>query len=147
MGMKTTILEPDEKQEVKYYSSISQHKNKLSVIQQHEYVPISYDSIDAITCRKGIISHREVVTDGDDIGFNFAVCECKYVNNEYITYDDYGVTKKKLPKWFGDGFYDDFTDTRSYLNTDAGSLGYADVVTLRIGTKYALANKTLKSDD
>lgn len=141
-----TILEPDEKPEVEYYSSISQHKNKLSVIQHNEFVPIAYDAIDAITC-EGIISHREIVTDGDDIGYNFKVNECKFVSTGYLTYDDYGTHIKQLPEWFGKGTYKEFTDVRSYLNDDTGALGHKHVTTLRIGTRYALAHKTLRADD
>ena len=144
MGFRT--LEPDEKPQVQYYSSISQHKNKLHVLEHGELVPITFDAIDYIGCEH-IESHIATLTDGDDIGFEFPVDEKTYCSSLYATYDASGTRIKKLPCWFGEGYYEEYFDERSFLNADNGSLGITNRETLRIGMDYALADKTLPSED
>ena len=144
--MSIPILEPNDNPKVHYHSSISQHKNKLSVIQQGEWIPISYDAMDAITC-DGIIHHPEIVTDGDDIGFNYNVAEAHFFTNQYIYHDEHHTEIKELPEWFGKGLYEDFIDADSYINADNGALGSTNRYTLRIGTRYALAEETLKPEE
>ena len=91
--MGITVLLSDERPAVKYRSSISQHKNKLSVVQRGEWVPISFDVLDWIS-EDGIKTHRAIVTDGDDIGFNYSVAEEQMLTDYYITHnydiDEYG---------------------------------------------------------
>ena len=141
------VLEPDEKPEVFYHSSISQHKNKLSVMQRGEWVPISYDVLDYINCETGIGSHEAIVTDGDDIGFNFPVGSETLLSDTYLTADYQRLVQKDLPIWFGTGTYDAYEQGRAYVNSDCESLGRRYAQDLRIGLNYALALKTLEADD
>ena len=72
--MSIQWLEPDEKPEVFWHSSISQKKNTLSVLVRGEWLPISFDSLDYIECSndsetKGCgklhpVSHKAILTDG-----------------------------------------------------------------------------------
>lgn len=142
-----SVLEPDEQPEVFYHSSISQHKNKLSVMQRGEWVPISFDVLDWINCETGIKSHRAVVTDGDDIGFDFPVGSETLLSDTYLTGDYEGIVTKELPAWFGTGEYQEYVLARDYVNSDCGSLGHRTAQTYRIGLNYALATKTLEADD
>lgn len=141
------VLEPDEKPEVFYHSSISQHENKLSVMQRGEWVPISFDVLDYINCETGIGTHRAIVTDGDDIGFNFPVGTERLLSDTYLTGDFQGLVTEELPAWFGTGEYQKFVTARDYVNSDCESLGHRTSQDLRIGLNYALAKKTLEADD
>ena len=141
------MLEPDEKPDVFYHSSISQHKNKLSVIQRGEWIPISFDSLDWINCETGAHSHLATVTDGDDIGFDFRVGEEVLLSDTYLTGDFEGLVTKELPAWFGTGEYQEYVKARDYVNSDCESLGHRTSQTLRIGLNYALAKNTLKADE
>lgn len=142
-----SILTADEKPEVFYHSSISQHKNKLSVMQRGEWVPISFDVLDYINCETGIGTHRAIVTDGDDIGFNFPVGAERLLSDTYLTGDFQGLVTEELPAWFGTGEYQKFVTARDYVNSDCESLGHRTSQDLRIGLNYALALKTLEADD
>lgn len=145
-SVTASLLEPDEKPEVFYHSSINQHKNKLSVLRGGEIVPISFDAIDYIDCNH-VETHVATLTDGDDIGFSFPVDEQVLYSDVYATYDTQGVRQEKLRTWFGEGVYDKYFEERSFLNADNGSLGVKNKETLRIGLNYALANKTLEPDE
>lgn len=144
--LETDILEPDETYSVKYHSSISQHRNKLSVLQGGEWVPLSYDSLDYISC-DGIESHRETVSDTADIGYDFSVCETKYYTDQYVYHDDEHVEIRKLDTWFGAGEYQAYVKDHKFINADNGSLGARTSNIARIGTAYALADETLEPDD
>lgn len=140
------ILEPSEEQAVKYYSSISQHKNKLSVLIRGEWVPISFDVLDYIDC-ECIKSHTAIVTDGDDIGFNYPVGECHLYIDQYIYHDEYGAELRTLPKWYGEGVYTQMLSGDAFINSDTNSLGVSNDYRLRVGLNYALADKTLPAVD
>lgn len=140
-------LEPDEKPEVFYHSSISQHKNKLSVMQRGEWVPISFDVLDYINCETGIGAHKAIVTDGDDIGFDFPTGSETLLSDMYLTGDLQTLVTEELPTWFGTGEYQKWVEARGYVNSDRDSLGHRTAQGLRIGLNYALARKTLEADD
>lgn len=140
------LLLPEEKPEVFYHSSISQHQNKFSVYQRGEWVPISYDVLDYIGCDH-VESHRAIMTDGDDVGFEFDVNEMTYYTDNYLVYDTQGVRAEKLQHWFGEGTYEKHYTELDFLNADNGSLGVTNAQTLRIGLDYALAEKTLPADE
>lgn len=142
----TDILEPDETYTVKYRSSISQHREKLSVLQGGEWVPLSYDALDYISC-DGIGSHRETVSDTADIGYDFSVRETKYYTDKYIYHDDQHIELRTMDSWFGAGQYEAYVNDHKLINTDDGSLGLRTVSSARIGTAYALADETLEPDD
>lgn len=145
-GTAGSLLLADENPEVFYRSSIAQHENKLSVMQRGEWVPLSYDVLDYIDCDK-VASHKAVVTDGDDIGYDFKVEERVYYTDKYIYHDREETVLKELPHWFGEGFYEAFVDETPFVNADNGALGIKTKRTLRVGTPYALAIRTLEPDD
>lgn len=149
-------LEPDEKPEVFWKSSISQKKSTLSVLVRGEWVPIAFDSLDYITCdsdgfsdcnKYRPVSHCAIVTDGDDIGYDFNVGQCNFLSEKYVSHDHKEVVKKQLPIWFGSGEYEEHVDTRALINGDFDALGSVSYGKLRIGLAYALAKHTLPSDD
>lgn len=140
------ILEPVDNPQVRYYSSISQHSNKLHVVKGGELVPISYDVLDYIECDK-VHSHRAIVAHGEDIGYNYDVKECCFYTDQYIYHDNQRTELRTLPHWFGEGFYEVANNEFDFINADNGSLGERNKYTLRIGTRYAKADKTLKAVD
>ena len=153
-------LEPDEKPEVFWRSSISQEKHTLSVLKRGEWVPISFDSLDYITCenKEGCcgktkcnqlkaVSHCAILTDKPDIGYRFGVGNCRYLSATLLTHDHAEVVTKALPVWMGEGTYESYVDTRAFVNSDNAALGLTQDIRLRVGTAYALAKRTLQSDD
>lgn len=147
-------LEPDEKPEVFWHSSISQDKHTLSVLKRGEWIPISFDSLDYITCDEkagkcgGLkaVSHGAILTDGEDIGYHFGVGECSYLSSSILTHDHTGVITKALPACMGEGFYEAYVDNEAFVNDDDEALGVINRTDLRVGTAYALARKTLKAE-
>lgn len=144
--MRMNLLEPDENPEVFYHSSITQHKNKLSVYKGGEWLPISYDVIDYIDCKR-VVSHRAIVTDKPDIGYEFPVNEWHMVSDTYLTGDFTGTKQVKLDPWFGEGYYEKYVKERVYLNAKCSSLGIRNEDKYRVGLNYALAKRTLKAED
>ncbi len=153
-------LEPDEKPEVFWHSSISQEKHTFSVLKRGEWVPISFDSLDYITCENKEeycgkkkcnqlkpVSHCAILTDKPDIGYVYGVKDCRYLSSVLLTSDHIGVVTKALPVWMGQGTYQEYVKTRAYTESDNAALGFVHDVNLRVGTAYALANRTLPADD
>jgi hypothetical protein len=148
-------LEPDEKPEVFWHSSISQEKHTLSVMKRGEWVPISFDSLDYIKCNEtdGVcgglkaVSHCAIVTDKPDIGYKYKVGDCKYLSKVVLTSDHFGVVTKALPAWMGEGTYEAYESNRAFVNSDCASLGIIQETNLRVGTAYALARHTLPAED
>ena len=138
------VLEACDNPVVKYNSSISQHSNTLCVLIRGEWCPISFDVLDYIDCEEAK-SHRAIVTDGDDIGFNFPVGECCLVNNEYVYHDGDRKELRTLPEWFGAGMYEAYIKKDTFTNFDNTALGTTQEYRLRIGLNYALADRTLPS--
>ena len=148
-------LEPDEKPEVFWKSSISQEKHTLSVLKRGEWVPLAFKSIDYITCDDKnefcnglkIVSHCAIVTDKPDNGYRYGVKNCRYLSQTYLTHDHSGTVRKALPAWMGKGEYEAYVSNRAFVNGSCESLGIAQDVNLRVGTAYVEAKKTLKADD
>lgn len=143
---RARLLTAEEKPDVFWHSSISQHKNMLSVMQRGEWVPISYDVLDYIACDR-VACHPAIVTDGDDIGFDFSVAEQTFFTDKYIYHDEYGTELRELPHWFGEGMYEAFYHNSSFVNSDESALGERTKETRRVGLSYALAKKTLEADE
>ena len=141
-----TVLTSDDDIRVTYRSSISQFKNTLSVSQRGEWVPLSYDVLDYLGC-DGAKSHRAVVTDGDDIGYQFNVAEQVCYTDKYVYHDKDMVELRELPHWFGEGFYEAHIHEASLINSDTESLGNRGKHVSRVGLSYALATETLEADD
>ena len=143
-GMSVLVSDDDIK--VKYHSSISQFKNTLSVSECGEWVPLSYDVLDYIGCDR-VKSHRAVVTDGDDIGYQFDVAEQVCYTDKYVYHDRDTVELRELPHWFGEGYYEAHVHEAALVNSDDESLGNRGKRITRIGLSYALATETLEPDD
>lgn len=113
-------------------------------MKKGEWLPISYDVLDYITCKKAA-SHKAIVTDGDDIAFDFDVSTCTFYTDQYVYHDKNKTEIRALPHWFGEGFYRAHIDSKAFINTDYESLGVRNRYDLRIGLSYALADETLKA--
>ena len=148
-------LEPDEKPEVFWHSSISQEKHTLSVLKRGEWVHIAFDSLDYITCDQDAglcgklkaVSHRAILTDKPDIGYRYCVKECSYLSKTLVTNDHVGVVTKALPVCMGKGEYQAYVNNRAFVNSDNEAIGVVQDINLRIGTAYALAKRTLPADE
>lgn len=127
-------------------SSISQHRGILSVIVGGEVCPLVSDYIDAIKCGK-IYSHKIAITDQPGIGYTFPVGTCRYLSELYVTGDQDEIVKKKLPEWFGAGFYDERVRRKVFLNADNGALGTVNESIRRVGKDYVVAKDLLKAVD
>ena len=141
-----SVLTSDDDIRVTYRSSISQFKGTLSVSQRGEWVPLSYDVLDYLGC-DGTKSHRAVVTDGDDIGYQFNVAEQVCYTDKYVYHDRDTVELRELPHWFGEGFYEAYVHEAALINSDTESLGSRSKQVSRVGLSYALAAETLEPDD
>lgn len=141
--MHHNILEPTEKSDLVKKSSISQHKNKLSVIKGAEYVPIAFDTLDYIDCDRAV-SHPTILAIDDDLGYFYPVSECKFYTDNYVYHDGDRVELKTLPHWFGEGLYQESVKKYSFTNADNGALGTHNEQTLRIGEDYVTTKETLR---
>lgn len=142
--MSIPILSAVSDQKVYRHSSITQHKNTLSVLKKGEWLPLVCDHLDYIDCGR-VVSHKVAVTDGEDIGYTYGVKECKYWTDNYLMGNNGYTTTSALPTWFGIGYYDDYKDSNVIINSDDESLGQHNELTLRVGTSYCLAEETLKA--
>lgn len=142
--MAIPLLEPVEKPDVRYHSSISQHRGTFSVMKKGEWLPISFDSLDYIDCKK-VVDHPAILSWGGDLGFNFGVDECVYYTDKYVYHDHKDTVVEPLQEWFGMGNYKKHIDRPAFINADNGSLGEHEEVTLRVGLSYAKADKTLEA--
>ena len=139
------ILTASDDHSAKYKSSISQKRDHfLSVYVQGKWVPISFDSLDYIYC-ECVESHPAVISDGDDIGFDFPVQQCTFYTDQYVYHDEHTVELRALPHWFGEGYYQKAIDKDALVNSDTNSLGTRNKYTLNIGLDYAEADDTLEA--
>lgn len=144
--MPTVFLDEADEYDIKRYSSIDQYGAFLSVKKGGVNIPLRFDKLDWINC-DGIKTHPVIISDGTDIGYNFPVREYTYFTDNYLVADRKEVVVKKLPHWFGTGWYEKALNEKIFTNADNGSLGNRDKVTLRVGLDYILADDTLDSAD
>lgn len=136
------ILEPVDNPQVKYHSSISQHKHTLCVMKKGEWCPIVFDSIDWIDC-DSVKSHLAGLTDEFNIGYDYPVKECQ-IKTVYPVYHDKNQTvRRALPEYYGSGYYDEVLTGQAFINADNGALGSANDIKLRIGLNYAISDDIL----
>ena len=134
----------DDDKSVKYHSSTSQYKDQpLAVYRGGRWQLISFDSLDYIYCDK-VISHRAVVTDGNDIGYHFPVGQMVIYNDKYVYHDNKTTELRVLPHWFGEGYYLESINKYGFVNSDTNSLGTRNRYDLSVGLDYALADDTLE---
>ena len=141
------ILYNSDDSQVEKKSSIVQHKDKLSVVSQGEYLPISFDVLETVGC-EGVKSHRAILSlNSDDIGYTYPVAECRLIKDEIVYFDERGEITKKLPAWYGAGEYQAFNDDLVFANADNGALGVRNNITLRMGLDYYQAKQTLPATE
>lgn len=144
--MKITYLNDADQTDTHRHSSIDQYGGFLSVKKGGVNVPIRFDSLDWINC-EGIKTHPIIISDGTDIGFNFPVGHYTYITDDYILMDRKEVVVRKMPEWFGKGWYEKALNEKVFTNFDNGSLGMRNKVNLRIGLDYVLTDEILDDSD
>lgn len=143
------VLYADETpSKVNRHSSVDQYGGIfLCVIKGGRQVPISFDTLDYIDCGKPVY-HKSIVSNGNDIGYHFNSKKCTYVDNNYIYVDENGATvTKQLPKWFGEGTYEEVRNNPAYITADTNSLGTSNIQDFTVGLAYTLADETIESED
>lgn len=144
--MKVEYLNDADENNIHRHSSVNQYGGFLAVKKGGVNIPLRFDSLDWIDC-EGIKTHPIIVSDGTDIGYNFPVGHYTYFTDDYLIMDRKEVTIQKLPKWYGEGWYEKALNEKVFTNFDDGSLGVRNRVDLRIGLDYATADEYLDSAD
>ena len=144
--MATEYLNDADETNIHRHSSVNQYGNFLAVQKGGVNIPLRFDKLDWINC-DGIKTHSVIISDGDDIGYHFPVGHYTYFTDDYLIMDRNEVVVKKLPKWYGEGWYEKALNEKVFTNFDGASLGERNRVDLRIGLDYILADETLDSAD
>lgn len=144
--MKVDYLNDADEANIHRHSSANQYGNFLAVQKGGVNIPLRFDSLDWINC-EGIKTHPVIVSDGNDIGYHFPVGHYTYFTDTYLIMDRNEVVVKQLPKWFGDGWYEQYLNEKTFTNFDGCSLGERNRVDLRIGLEYVLADEILDDSD
>ena len=143
---ETVYLDDADEYDIRRYSSIDQYANFLSVLKGGKAVPIRFDKLDWINC-DGLHTHPVIVSDGTDLGFNFPIGHYTYFTDNYLVMDRKEVIIKKLPEWFGKGWYEKALNEKSITNFDGHSLGERTRVNLMIGQDYIKSDEVLDDSD
>ena len=144
--MATEYLNDADETNIHRHSSVNQYGNFLAVQKGGVNIPLRFDKLDWINC-DGIKTHSVIISDGDDIGYHFPVGHYTYFTDDYLIMDRNEVVVKKLPKWYGEGWYEKALNEKVFTNFDGASLGERNRVDLRVGLDYILADETLDSAD
>lgn len=144
--MKIEYLNDADEYDVRRHSSIDQYGAFLSVKKGGVNIPLRFDSLDWIDC-DGIKTHPVIISDGSDIGFNYPIGHYTYFTDTYLIVDRNEVVVKKLPEWYGAGWYEKALREKNFINFDDSSLGERNRVDLRIGKDYVKADEMLDSVD
>lgn len=125
-------------------SSISQAKStKLSVGNGvGQYFPVVFDHLDYIDCGK-VVSHRTTISTSNELDYEYPIQECTYYTDEYVYVDEHGSELRKLPHWFGEGFYQAYVNRNAFVNFDDQAFGTRNKQTLQSGLSYVIANDDL----
>lgn len=137
-------LEVADEHNVDIKSSISQAKDtKFSVSNGvGGYLPIVSDKLDYINCDE-VKSHRIIMSLTDELDYQYPVDECIYWTDEYIYSDGTRTELRTLPHWAGEGFFQKYVDTNSFIISDKETLGTRNKQKVQIGLSYASARITL----
>lgn len=144
--MAIEYLNDADETDIHRHSSVDQYGAFLSVKKGGVNIPLRFDSLDWINC-EGIKTHPIIVSDGTDLGFNFPVGHYTYFTDTYLIMDHKEVVVKKLPEWFGTGWFEKALNKKMFTNFDDGSLGERNRVDLRIGLDYVSADNVLDDSD
>lgn len=125
-------------------SSVSQARDtKLSLSNGiGQFIPIVFDNLDYIDCDR-VVSHKVMVSDSDELAFEYPVKECTYFSDKYIYVDEKGTELRELPEWFGAGFYRANVDRDNFINFDGHAFGNRNRQTLQTGLHYVEATDSL----
>lgn len=126
-------------------SSISQARDtKLSLSNGiGQFIPIVFDNLDYIDCDK-VASHKVMISDSDELAFEYPVKECTYYSDTYVYVDENGTELKELPEWFGAGFYRAAVDRNDFVNFDTEAFGTRNIEKLQGGLHYTIASDDLQ---
>ena len=144
--MKMNYLNDSDHDDIRRYSSIDQYVNFLAALKGGKELPIRFDNLDWINC-DGVKTHPIIVSFGDDIGYNFPIGHYTYFTDTYVIMDRKGTEVRKLPHWFGEGWYEKAINDKVFTNFDGSSLGERNVHYRRIGLDYILTDKVLEDSD
>lgn len=144
--MKVTYLNDADQTDTHRHSSINQYGAFISVKKGGVNIPLRFDSLDWINC-EGIKTHPVIISDGNDLGYNFPVGHYTYFTDTYLIMDRKEVVVKELPKWYGEGWYEKALNEKVFTNFDDASLGMRNRVDLRIGKDFVLTDKILDDSD
>lgn len=144
--MKIDYLNDADENDIHRHSSVDQYGAFLSVKKGGVNIPLRFDSLDWINC-EGIKTHPIIVSDGTDLGFHFPVGHYTYFTDTYLIMDHKEVVVKKLPEWYGTGWYEKALNKKMFTNFDDGSLGERNRVDLRIGLDYVTVDEVLDDSD
>lgn len=138
------FLEIADEQRTITKSSISQARGTaLSTTNGiGQFFPIVFDSLDYIDCDK-VKSHPIIVTDTNELGYDYPVKECNYYTDQYIYTDDVKTEMRALPHWFGEGLYKAYVNKNTLTNFDGEAFGTRNEITTQSGLHYVTATKTL----
>jgi hypothetical protein len=92
--MKLEYLNDADEYTVKRHSSIDQYKSFLSVKKGGVNVPLRFDKLDFINC-DGMKTHQVIISEGNDLGFNFPVGHYTFFTDTYLIGDRKEVVVKK----------------------------------------------------
>lgn len=144
--MKVEYLSDADETNIHRHSSVNQYGNFFSVKKGGVNIPIRFDTLDWINC-EGIKTHSTILSDGNDIGFNFPVGHYTYFTDTYLVMDRKEVVVRKMPEWFGKGWYEKALNEKILTNFDGSSLGVRNKVDLMVGLDYIIADEFLDSAD
>lgn len=144
--MKLEYLNDADEVNIHRHSSANQYGNFLAVKKGGINIPLRFDKLDWISC-DGVKTHSVIISDGDDIGYNFPVGHYTYFTDTYLIMDRDKVVVKQLPKWYGEGWYEKSLRDKTFTNFDGSSLGERNRVDLTIGLDYILTDEMLDNAD
>lgn len=125
-------------------SSISQHRDLLSLLHKGEWCPIVFKIIDGVECGH-IKYHKVALALKPNLNYTFPVGTCHYVKDKYVLSDQDEIKLKKLPAFYGNGLYETHERKEVFVNIGDKALGFREKKTLRVGKDYVRAKKILKA--
>lgn len=144
--MKIEYLNDADEYNVRRRSSVDQYGSFLSVKKGGVNIPLRFDSLDWINC-DGIKTHPIIVSDGNDLGFNFPIGHYTFFSDTYLLGDRKEVVVEKLPEWYGTGWYEKALNEKVFTNFDGASLGERNRVGLMIGLDFVAGDEVLDDAD
>lgn len=137
------VIEPVTDEQVERRSSISQHRNLLSLYINGEWCPLVFNIVDGVECGH-IKYHRVAIELHPGVNYTFPVGTCRYEKDKYILTHQDEIKLKPLPEFFGDGLYESHEVKNVFVNIGDNALGFKEKKTLRVGKDYVISKKILQ---